>query len=99
MEIYYQLILFFIMIVLSAFFAMSEAALLSLSKFKARHWADKKKFGASYVKKLKYNPEVLLSTILIGNNVVNTAAAAIATSIAIQVLHENAIGIAVGGST
>ena len=94
-----QLILLFIMLLLSAFFAMSETALLSLSKFKVRHWVEKKKLGSVYVKKLKDNPEVLLSTILIGNNLVNTAAAAITTSIALELLESNALGIATGIAT
>jgi len=96
---YNEIILFFAMIVLSAFFALSETALISLSKFKVRHLVEKKKFGSAYVKKLKDNPEVLLSTILVGNNLVNTAAAAIATSIAIEIFHDNAIGIATGVAT
>ena len=87
------------MIILSAFFALSEASLISLSRFKVRYWIEKKRFGAIYVKKLKDNPEVLLSTVLIGNNIVNTAAAAIATSIAIEIFHDNAIGIATGVAT
>lgn len=99
MDIYTQSILLVIMLILSAFFALSETALLSISKFKVRHWIEKKRFGAVYVKKLKDNPEALLSTILIGNNLVNTAAAAIATSIAIGIFHANAIGIAIGVST
>ncbi len=99
MAIYYQYILLFIMLALSAFFAMSEAALLSLSKFKVRHWAEKRKFGADYIKKLKDSPEILLSTILVGNNLVNTAAAAITTSIAIELFKSNAIGIATGIAT
>ena len=68
MTLHTESTLFGIMIVLSAFFAMSETALLSISKYKARHWFEKKKFGSTYVKKLKDNPEILLSTILIGNN-------------------------------
>jgi len=96
---YNEIILFFAMIVLSAFFALSETALISLSKFKVRHLVEKKRFGSVYVKKLKDNPEVLLSTILVGNNLVNTAAAAIATSIAIEIFHDNAIGIAIGVAT
>jgi len=88
-----------IMIVLSAFFATSETALLSISKYKVRHWVEKKKFGSTYVKKLKDSPEILLSTILIGNNLVNTAAAAIATSISLQIFQHNAIGIATGVAT
>ena len=99
MALYTQLVLFVIMIILSAFSAMSETALLSLSKFKARHWVEKKKFGSVYVKKLKDNPEILLSTLLVTNNLVNTAAAAIATSIALQIFQHNAIGIAIGVAT
>ena len=99
MEIHTRVILFFIMIVLTSFFAMSETALVSLSKFKVRHWVEKKRFGSLYVKKLKDNPEVLLPTILIGNNLLNTAAAALATSIAIELVQDNAIGIATGVAT
>ncbi len=87
------------MIILSAFFAISEAALISLSNFRVMHWVEKKKFGSTYVKKLKDNPEILLSTVLIGNNLVNTAAAAITTSIAIELFGSNAIGIATGIAT
>ena len=96
---YTQLMLLAIMIILSAFFAISETSLVSLSKFKVRHWVEKKKFGSEYVKKLKDNPELLLSTILVGNNLVNTAAAAITTSIAIGLFQNNAIGIATGAAT
>ena len=99
MTLHIESILLALMILLSAFFAMSETALLSLSKFKIRHWADKKRLGAIYVKRLRDNPEILLSTILIGNNLVNTAAAAITTSISIQLLESNAIGIAIGVAT
>src|SRR3989338_9094798 len=99
MTLHIESALFTIMIVLSAFFAMSETALLSLSRFKVRHWVEKKKFGADYAKKLKDNPELLLSTILIGNNLVNTAAAALATSIALNLFENNAIGIATGAAT
>lgn len=94
-----EIILLVIMLILSAFFAMSEAALLSINRFKVRHWVEKKRFGANYVKKLKDNPEVLLSTILIGNNLVNTAAAAITTSISLEIFKDNAIGIATGIAT
>ena len=99
MALHTKILLFAVMIVLSAFFAMSETALVSLSRFKVRHWVEKKKMGAVYVKKLKDNPELLLSTILIGNNLVNTAAAAIATSVTIDIFHKDAIGIATGIAT
>jgi len=99
MEIDLQILLLIVFIIVSALTAMAEAALLSVSKFKVRDWVDKKKFGAVYVKKLKDNPTMFLSTVLITNNLVNTAAAAITTAIAIQYLGSNAVGIAIGIAT
>lgn len=96
MTLHNQILILSGLIVLSALTAMSEAALLSVSKFKARAWIEKKKFGAIYIKKLKDEPVMLLSTLLITNNIVNTAAAAITTSIAIGYFKNNAIGIATG---
>ncbi len=96
MTLHNQVLILFGLIVVSALTAMAEAALLSVNKFKVRLWVEKKKFGAIYVKKLKDEPVMLLSTVLITNNVVNTAAAAITTSIAIDYFQDNAIGIAIG---
>lgn len=95
-QIEYQVILIALLLLLSAFFAAAEACLLSLSKYKVNYMLEKKKLGAIYVKKLKDNPEKLLSTVLIGNNIVNVAASAIATSISITLFKSNAIGIATG---
>lgn len=99
MNLQFQIVLLALMIVVSAFFALAETSLLTLSRFKIRHWAEKKKFGADYIKKLRENPENLLSTILIGNNLANTAAAAITTSISIGLFKDNALGIATGIAT
>ena len=96
MEIANQILIIIALIVLSAFFSASESALLSLSRFKVRYMIEKKKFGAGYVKKLKDDPERLLSTILIGNNVINIAASAIGTSLALRIFQNNAIAIATG---
>lgn len=96
MTLHARLISLIVLLLISAFSAMAEAALLSVSRFKVRHWVEKKKFGAVYVKKLKDDPETLLSTLLITNNVVNTAAAAITTTIALEIFQNNAVGIATG---
>ena len=94
-----QIIIIILLIAISAFFSASESALLSLSRFRVRYMVDKKRFGSIYVKKLKDNPERLLSTILIGNNLVTIAASAIATSIALSIFKSNAIAIATGSMT
>ena len=99
MTYHYKIAALFALIVISALSAMAEAALLSVSKFKVRHWVEKKKFGAAYVKKLKDEPVFFLSTLLITNNLVNTAAAAITTSITLGYFKSNALAIAIGIAT
>jgi putative hemolysin len=81
--------LFTILIVLfcfSAFFSASEAALISLNKIRLRHWVENKKSGAKRVYGLISRMDQLIATILVGNNLVNTAIAAIATTIFTQML-------------
>ena len=65
----------------SAFFSASEAALIALNKVRLRHLVEKKKRGAKRVWKLVSRMDKLIATILIGNSLVNTAVAAIATVI------------------
>jgi putative hemolysin len=81
---------------LSGFFSASEVALVSLPRHKARAMMEKKRFNASYVVRLKDSPQRMLATILIGNNIVNVAASAITTSLALQLFDSYAIGIATG---
>jgi putative hemolysin len=91
-----QVILLLIFLILSGFFSSAETALFSISKTKARHIA--KKEGKSYllIKEMKDDQHRLLSTILIGNNVVNIGAAALATSIVIGILPNYAVGVTTG---
>ena len=84
------------LVLLTAFFSAAESALLSLSRFRVRYMVEKKRFGAHFVKKLKDDPERLLSTILIGNSIVTVAASALGTSIALAVFKQNAIAFATG---
>ncbi len=88
--------LFLLCIILSAFFSGSEVALLSITRAKVRMLVNEKRPGAEALAKLKENPNKLLTTILIGNNIVNIAAAAIATAIAIQIYGDVGVGIATG---
>ncbi len=91
-----QIIIIVLLLILSAFFSASESALLSISRFKVRYMVERKRIGSVYIKKLKDNPERLLSTILIGNNVVTIAASAMATSIAISLHENNAVALSTG---
>jgi len=91
-----QAVVLIFLLLLSGFFSSSETALFSISKTKAKHIA--KKEGRSYqlIMKMKEDPHRLLTTILIGNNVVNLGAAALATSVTIKLFPNYAVGIATG---
>ncbi len=80
------LVLFFFCLLLSGFFSSSEVAFVSLQKLRLRHLADTEGGAAKEVATLTEKPEHLLTTILVGNNLVNTAAAALATVVAVSVL-------------
>lgn len=78
------IILFFF----SAFFSASEAALIALNKIRLRHLVENKRQGAGRVYGLVSRMDKLIATILVGNTLVNTAAASIATIIFTHYLGE-----------
>jgi putative hemolysin len=78
------LVLLIVCLFLSAFFSSSETAFISLQKIRVQHLVDTKVRGAKRVAKMMEKPEKFLSTVLLGNNLVNTAAAALATYLAIS---------------
>lgn len=94
-----QLIVLVVLILLSGFFSSAETALFSISKVKARHLAKEKGQTNRLILKMKEDPHRLLSTILIGNNLVNVGASAIATAVTIELISNNAVGIATGVMT
>ncbi|MWP81560.1 HlyC/CorC family transporter [Glaesserella parasuis] len=85
-----------ILLLLSAFFSGSETGLMSLNRYRIRHLADKGHKGAKLAEKLLSRTDVLLSLILICNNLVNIAASAIATMIGMQLSGEAGVAIATG---
>ena len=97
-----QIVVLIVLLFLSGFFSSAETALFSISKAKAIHLAKEKGVINVLIKKMKDDPHRLLSTILIGNNLVNVAASAMATAITIEMVSSNAkvaVGIATGVMT
>ena len=94
-----QIVILLILLMLSGFFSSAETALFSISKTKARHIAKKKDGTSRLIEKMKADPHRLLSTILIGNNVANVGASALATSITIGLFPNYAVGVATGVMT
>ncbi len=73
------LVIFLLLVIFSAFFSSAETALLSLNKIRLKHRAQKKDKKALLLKNILKIPDEFFSTILIGNNLVNIAAATIST--------------------
>ena len=95
-----RLVLLGFAVLLSAFFAGSEAAVLSVQRSRLAALVLVKVKGAERVERLANNPEKLLPTVLTGNNLVNVAAAALGTTLAGSYLSPNwAVGASVGGVT
>jgi Mg2+/Co2+ transporter CorB len=87
-----------LMLILSAFFSGSETALMALNRYRLRHLVKLKHKGAIKAQRLLQRPDRLLGMILLGNIFVNTAAASVATIIAIRLYpeRESAVLIADG---
>ncbi len=95
----FDILLFFVLIALSGFFSSAETAFFSLSPAQARLMAQHKRMSARLVWELKSKPEELLTTILIGNNIVNILTASYATVVAARFFGSAALGIATGVTT
>ncbi len=72
----------------SALFSASEAALISLNKVRLRHMMENKKRGARRVYGFISRMDKLIATLLVGNNLVNTAIAAVGTLIFTKLFGE-----------
>ncbi|MCG7854564.1 MAG: hemolysin family protein [Methanoregulaceae archaeon] len=90
------LLLFIACLVFSAFFSSSEVALISITRAKVRTLLNEGKKGSKSLSALKEKPNRFLIAILIGNNIVNVAAAAIATAVTISIFGDIGVGIATG---
>ena len=80
-----QLIVLLLLILLSAFFSSAETAMTTVNKIRIMSFADDGNKKAKTLLKIIENPGKLLSTILIGNNIVNLSASALATTLAIHI--------------
>ncbi len=83
-----------LLILVSGFFSSSETSMLSLNRYRLKHLMGSGHKGARRASKLLERPDRLIGLILIGNNLVNILASAIATVIAIRLYGDAGIAIA-----
>ena len=91
-----QIVLLIILLIGSGFFSASETALMSLSRIKMRHMEEDGVKGAKLVSSLIEDSNRLLTSILIGNNIVNIAATSITTSLFTATLGAQGVAMATG---
>lgn len=75
-----SLMILVVCIVFSAFFSAAETAFTTVSQHRIAHLVELKKPGARLLRKLREDPAKLISTILVGNNLVNISASVLATT-------------------
>lgn len=91
-----EMIALVLLLLLSAFFSSAETALTIVNKHRMRALAEEGNRNAAKVLKLVENPSKMLSAILIGNNIVNISASALATSVTTQAFGSKFIGVSTG---
>lgn len=90
-----------VLLLISAFFSISETSLMALNRLRLRHLARMGNRAARNVQSLLAQTDRLLGTILLGNNLVNAAATALVTVMAIRFLGDSewALLVATGAIT
>lgn len=83
----------------SAFFSGSEAVLMSVGVDRAKQIIEEGGARAKIMSFMLDKPSELLTTILVGNNIVNIWASALTTTIAARIFQSDAVGISVGITT
>ena len=91
-----QAVAILILILLSAFFSSAETSLTTVNKHRLRALAEEGNRNAQRVLKLIENPAKMLSAILIGNNIVNISASALATTLTTNVFGSKFVGVSTG---
>ena len=85
-----------ICLLLSGFFSGAEIAFFSITESRLQTMVEEGRRAAHRAQRLKQNPQRLLSTILIGNNVVNLTAAALVSIVAFQFFGSEGVAVATG---
>ncbi|QWA09995.1 HlyC/CorC family transporter [Sodalis ligni] len=90
------IIILVIMVLVSAYFSGSETGMMTLNRYRLRHLAKQGNRGARRVEKLLRRTDRLLSLVLIGNNLVNILASALATIIGMRLYGDIGVAISTG---
>ncbi|CAG9413275.1 CNNM domain-containing protein [Providencia alcalifaciens] len=90
------IIILVVLIFLSAYFSASETSMMTLNRYRLKHLAKQGNRSAVRVEKLLRHPDRLLGLVLIGNNLINIVASALATIIGMRLYGNMGVAIATG---
>ena len=91
-----KILILIILVLLSSFFSSAETALTCVSRIRVQNMAEEGDPRAQVLLEVLDHSAKMLSTILIGNNIVNMAASALMTTITIELLGSSWVGAATG---
>jgi Mg2+/Co2+ transporter CorB len=84
-----------VLLVLSGFFSIAETSMMAINRYRLKHMVAQGHGGAARVEELLKRTDKLLGAILIGNNLVNAAAATLASLIAVELFGQGKLAYAV----
>ena len=90
-----HLIIIVVCLIMSAYFSATETAFSTFNRIRVKNLAEKGNKKAELVMKLADNYDTLISTILIGNNIVNILASAMGTLLFTELLQSQDLGATV----
>ena len=85
-----------VLLVVSAFFSISETSMMALNRYRLRHLTKTGHRGARLASQLLARTDRLLGVVLLGNNLVNAAAAALVTVITFRLFGESELALTLG---
>ena len=85
-----------VLLVVSGFFSIAETAMMALNRYRLKHLVETGSRGAKLTQSLLERTDRLLGVILLGNNLINAAAATLTAIVTVQLFGENKIALAAG---
>lgn len=90
------LLLLVVLLILSGFFSLSETSMMAINRYRLKHLAKQGHRGAQLASKLLENTDRLLGVILLGNNLLNTAAATLVAVIVSMLFAHSDLALLIG---
>jgi Mg2+/Co2+ transporter CorB len=96
MPLYVLLIALAVLLILSAFFSLSETSMMAINRYRLKHLVKQGNRAASLTTQLLHNTDKLLGVILLGNNLLNAAAATLVAVIVSLFFSHNELALFFG---